>query len=183
MVSGGAGGACGGAVDVSKLARNALEALGGASAVRVEASWAEAFRVGSTGAEGAGSACLTIRFAGRELEARGGGVRGGGSAGWAGVAGGSGCAFGEISLGACSARCGVELIPARNTGQAVGKSCAILVVSVRTLDARAVARLGLKHTSCTFDASSDVGDLVEEGERSSEADGAYLRSLVAVLTM
>ena len=74
MVSGGAGCACCGAIGVSKLAWNALEALGGACAVGVGASWAEALRIGSTGAEGAGSARLTVGFAGREFETRGGGV-------------------------------------------------------------------------------------------------------------
>ena len=74
MVSSGAGGACGGAIGVSELARNALEALGGACAVGVGSSRAEALRIGSTGAEGAGSACPTVGLAGRKFVASGGGV-------------------------------------------------------------------------------------------------------------
>ena len=74
MISSGAGGACGGAIGVGELARNALQALGGACAVRVGSSRAETFRIGSTGAEGAGSACLTVSLAGRKLETRCGGV-------------------------------------------------------------------------------------------------------------
>ena len=74
MISGGAGGACGGAIGVSELARNALQALRGAGAVGVGPSRAEALRIGSTGAEGAGSARLTVGLAGRESEARCGGV-------------------------------------------------------------------------------------------------------------
>ena len=66
MVSGGAGGACCGAIGVGELAWNALQALGGACAVGVGSLGAEALRIGSTGAEGAGSACLTVGFAGRE---------------------------------------------------------------------------------------------------------------------
>ena len=74
MVSSGAGGACCGAVGVGEPAWDALEALGGAGAVGVGASWAEALRIGSTGAEGAGSARLTVGLAGREVETRCGGV-------------------------------------------------------------------------------------------------------------
>ena len=74
MISGGAGGACGGAIGVSELAWNALQALGGTGAVGVGASWAEALRYGSTGAEGAGSTRLTVGLAGRKFETRCGGV-------------------------------------------------------------------------------------------------------------
>ena len=74
MISSGAGGACGGAIGVGEPPRNALEALGGAGAVGVGASRAEALRIGPTGAEGAGSTRLTVGLAGREFETRGGGV-------------------------------------------------------------------------------------------------------------
>ena len=74
MISGGAGSACCGAIGVSELAWNALQALGGTVAVGVGSSWAEALRIGSTGAEGAGSARLTVSLAGRKLETRCGGV-------------------------------------------------------------------------------------------------------------
>ena len=73
MISSGAGGACGGAIGVSELAWNALEALGGAGAVGVGPSRAEALRIGPTGAEGAGSTGLTVGLAGRKLETRCGG--------------------------------------------------------------------------------------------------------------
>ena len=88
-----------------------------------------------------------------------------------------------ISSGAGGACCGAIGIGARNARQAVGKSVAVLIVSVGALNTGAVARLGLEHARCAFDASSDVGGLVEEGERSGEADGAYLCSLAAVLTI
>ena len=87
-----------------------------------------------------------------------------------------------VSGGAGGACCGAIGIGARNARQAVWKSVAVLIVSVGALDAGAVARLRLEQASCTFDASRDVRCLIKEGECSGEANGAYLRSLAAVLT-